>query len=58
MGIATASAPPLVEWEQRLRLQAQWADYEQPLIQIFYSVPNPENEVSPNADVEKKDFLP
>lgn len=56
MGIATASVPPLVEWEQRLL--ATWAAYEQARRQLFYSVPNPENEVSPNAEVEKKDFLP
>jgi len=56
MGIATANTPPIVKWEQRFG--AERAALEQARRQLFYSVPNPENEVSPNAEVEKKDFLP
>lgn len=56
MGTAPANTPPIVKWEQRFG--AERAALEQARRQLFYSVPNPENEVSPNAEVEKKDFLP
>ena len=56
MGTAPAITPPLTEWEQRL--QTERADLERARRQLFYPALLSENEVSSNAEAEKKDLLP